>query len=55
MRSVGLKSVGMKERGIKILRCGAKRLASTFVDEDNKQQALLLVREGGHSASAPIA
>ena len=41
-------------RGTEVLRCGAKRLPSTFVDEEQESGiALLFVREGGQWASAP--
>ena len=43
-----------EERGIEILRCGAKRLPSTFVDEEQgSNTSIIFVREGGHRASAP--
>ena len=49
---------GQDARGNEFLRCGAKRPMSAFADRETEEELdgddnLLLVREGGHSASAP--
>jgi hypothetical protein len=49
-------------RGNKFLRCGRRRLVSTFVEKEQSKTSrtslsavLFFVREGGRSASAPTA
>ena len=47
------KKHGNRKRGTEVLRSGAKRPVSTFVDKEQSRPVLFFVREGGRWASAP--